>query len=161
MFFFFFQPPDELSYDLRSETNGTDFPAVLRAGWQTPLLPGNYWAAVLAPVSGDAQFPLPYSLSFSLSHDCPGSCTSPGHGLCLPGGLCQCSSPWVLGDCSASSLPVTPDRELSGLARVSQWDFYHIQIHSGNAVLVQMKVRKKESWGGNRNGEFFYRFENE
>lgn len=36
------------------------------------------------------------------------------------------------------SQAVTPDRELSGLARVSRWDFYHIQIHKGNAVLVQL-----------------------
>lgn len=124
------------------------------------MLPGSYWAAVLAPLGLDAQFPVDYQLSFSLSHKCPGfeevdvffvmnfifvagGCTSAGHGTCLAGGVCACVAPWVLGDCSALSQPVLPDRVLSGRARVSQWDFYHIQIHSGNAVLVQMRVKKK------------------
>ncbi len=132
------EPPQLTSYDSMAVTNGSSSDAVLQAGWQEPLLPGQYWAAVLAPAPGALVYPLEYSLSLSLAHKCPGGCGAPGRGQCLPGGVCNCSQPWVLGDCSARSLQVTPDRVLSGVAFVSGWDFYHIQMHSGNAVLVRL-----------------------
>jgi hypothetical protein len=36
---------------------------------------------------------------------------------------------------------VTPDQVLSGSAFVAGWDFYHILLHQGNAVLVQLRER--------------------
>jgi hypothetical protein len=99
-------PPSPDSYEASALTNGSSSDAVVAQGWQRPLLPGQYWASVIAPPPGDPTYPVDYSLSLSLAHECPGNCGGPARGTCLPGGTCNCTAPWVLGDCSARSLQV-------------------------------------------------------
>lgn len=59
-----------------------------------------------------------------------------GRGVCRDG-RCLCQESYVLADCSARDIAVNPDHILSGVLSVSQWDYYHISVHTGNALLVE------------------------
>lgn len=127
-------PPTLMSY-YRSALAAPN--ALLQVGDAQPLPLGLWYAGVVALGASHLLKGAPYDLTFNVPPDqCLNNCTDAGHGTCVQG-VCVCTPPYVLADCSARDQPVQAGR-LSGSVRTSEWQYYHIALHVGNALLVEV-----------------------